>query len=181
MAISPVGNPAILSPGRVRDLRRTGLHPDHWYPLLRARRLKAGAAVGVSFGGEPIVLVRTTGGKAYALEDRCAHRQVPLSAGVVSGEHIQCCYHGWTYDCTGKCINIPYVGKSDAVPRGVRAYPCREDYGFVWVFPGDARKAEGAFFPDVPSWRIGCSRPSTLTVGGHREPVTGKLTSLVNS
>jgi phenylpropionate dioxygenase-like ring-hydroxylating dioxygenase large terminal subunit len=153
VAISSLSDSAISAGARPRDLRKTGLHPDHWYPLLRAKNLKCGKAVGVGFGGEPIVLVRTESGKAFALEDRCAHRQVPLSAGVVGGEHIQCCYHGWTYDCSGKCVNIPYVGKSEAVPRGVRAYPCREDYGFVWVFPGDARKAEGAFFPDVPSWR----------------------------
>src|SRR5512134_3193737 len=91
--------------GSVRDLRRTGIHPDFWYPLLRARKLKPGKAMGVTFAGEPIVLVRTASGQAFALEDRCAHRQVPLSAGVVEGEQIKCCYHGWTYDCAGRCVN----------------------------------------------------------------------------
>ena len=62
--------------GSIRDLRRTGIHPDHWYPLLRAQKLKAGKVQGVTFAGEPIVLVRTASGQAFALEDRCAHRQV---------------------------------------------------------------------------------------------------------
>lgn len=149
MAISTLPEPVLA--GR-RDLRRTGLHPDHWYPLLRSAKLKPGRTVGVSFGGEPIVLARTVSGQAFALEDRCAHRQVPLSAGVIDGEHIQCCYHGWTYDCSGKCVNIPYVGRSEAVPRGVRGYPLREQYGLIWVFPGDAGLAAGAAFPDVRSW-----------------------------
>lgn len=140
-------------PGSPRDLRRTGIHPDHWFPLLCAGKLKPGRAVGVAFAGEPIVLVRTERGQVFALEDRCAHRQVPLSTGVVSGEHIRCCYHGWTYDCTGACVNIPYIGRSDIAPRGVRRYPCREEYGLLWVFPGDASQALCAYFPDVPAWR----------------------------
>ncbi|MBI2993604.1 MAG: aromatic ring-hydroxylating dioxygenase subunit alpha [Gammaproteobacteria bacterium] len=136
-----------------RDLRKTGIHPDHWYPLLRSRRLKPGRAAGVTFAGEPIVLVRTATGRLYALEDRCAHRQVPLHAGVVNGECIQCCYHGWTYDHAGHCVNVPYVGKSESVPRGVRSYPCREAYGLIYVFPGRPERAQSAPFPDVPAWR----------------------------
>ena len=153
MSVSSLDIPqSSANPGSIRDLRRTGIHPDHWYPLLRARKLKPGKTMGVTFAGEPIVLVRTESGQAFALEDRCAHRQVPLSAGVVEGEQIKCCYHGWTYDCAGRCVNIPYIGKSESAPRGVRVFPCREEYGFIWVFPGDAAKAPGAFFPSVPSW-----------------------------
>jgi phenylpropionate dioxygenase-like ring-hydroxylating dioxygenase large terminal subunit len=135
-----------------RDLRRVGLHPDYWYPLLRSKNLKPGKPTAVTFAGDPIVLVRTAGGAVFALEDRCAHRQVPLSAGVVNGECIQCCYHGWTYDRSGQCVNIPYVGRSESMPRGVRAYPCREAYGLVFVFPGLAAKAETAPFPEVPAF-----------------------------
>ncbi len=136
-----------------QDLRKTGAHPDYWYPLLGSRKVKAGKAVGVTFAGEPIVIVRTETGRVYALEDRCAHRQVPLHQGVVSGDEIQCCYHGWVYDDSGKCVNIPYVGKSERIPRGVRAYPCREDYGFIFVFPGDPDKADSVPFPEIPTWR----------------------------
>jgi phenylpropionate dioxygenase-like ring-hydroxylating dioxygenase large terminal subunit len=59
------------------DLRRVHTHPDHWYPVAWSRELKPGRALGVRFAGEPIVLVRPKAGKIYALEDRCAHRQVP--------------------------------------------------------------------------------------------------------
>ena len=118
------------------DLRRVGAHPDHWYPLAWSREVKAGKAIGVSFAGEPIVLVRGETGQVFALEDRCAHRQVPLHKGEVAGEAIRCCYHGWTYDRTGRCVDVPYLGK-DKLPNGVRAYPCREAEGLVFVFPGD--------------------------------------------
>ncbi len=147
--------PSITTSKPVRDLRKTAAHPDHWYPLLAAKKLKAGKATRVTFAGEPIVIVRTKSGKLFALEDRCAHRQVPLSQGVVNGDNIQCCYHGWIYNCSGKCINIPYVGESKQMPRGVRSYPCREDYGMIFVFPGDADKAAFVDFPDIPSWKTG--------------------------
>jgi phenylpropionate dioxygenase-like ring-hydroxylating dioxygenase large terminal subunit len=133
-----------------RDLRRVDIHPDHWFPLAWSREIKAGHAHGVRFAGDPIVLVRTASGKVFALEDRCAHRQVPLSAGVVDGESIRCCYHGWTYDCTGRCTDIPYLGR-ERLPNGVRAYPCREAGGLVFVFTGDPALAETAKFPELGS------------------------------
>ncbi|MGH8260842.1 MAG: Rieske 2Fe-2S domain-containing protein, partial [Steroidobacteraceae bacterium] len=67
------------------DLRQVGAHRDYWYPLAWADELKAGRTLGRRFAGEPIVLYRGAGGQVYALEDRCAHRQVPLHLGVVQG------------------------------------------------------------------------------------------------
>lgn len=66
--------------GPERDLRRVGVHRDHWYPLAWSRELKAGRSLAARFAGDPVVLVRPKEGAVFALEDRCAHRQVPLSA-----------------------------------------------------------------------------------------------------
>ena len=135
-----------------RDLRKTGLHPDHWYPLARSREVKPGKAIGKTFAGEPIVIVRTKSGALFALEDRCAHRQVPLHAGVVEGELLQCCYHCWTYDATGACVSVPYLDKDKTLPNGVRSYPCREAYGLIFVFPGERSRAATAPFPDISTY-----------------------------
>jgi phenylpropionate dioxygenase-like ring-hydroxylating dioxygenase large terminal subunit len=134
----------------MRDLRRVPIHPDHWYPLAWSHEVKRGKAHGVRFAGQPIVIVRTESGAVFALEDRCAHRQVPLHAGVVDGESIRCCYHGWTYDCTGRCIDVPYLGR-ERLPNGVRSYPCREKDGLIFVFPGDAVLAEKRPLPELGS------------------------------
>ncbi len=127
-----------------RDLRRVGIHPDHWYPLAWSRELAAGKTLAARFAGDPIVLVRPRAGPGqadvFALEDRCAHRQVPLSKGNVEGCAVRCCYHGWTYDGTGRCIDVPYLGR-DKLPNGVRAYPCREQDGLIFVWPGDPAAA----------------------------------------
>ena len=136
--------------GHAPDLRRVGAHPDHWYPVAWSRDLKTAKPLAVRFAGEPIVLVRPKAGAVFALEDRCAHRQVPLSAGVVDGCALRCCYHGWTYDSTGSCIEIPYLGR-ERLPNGVRSYPCREQGGLVFIFPGDPAVAATMEFPRLGS------------------------------
>jgi phenylpropionate dioxygenase-like ring-hydroxylating dioxygenase large terminal subunit len=108
------------------DLRRIGIDPDFWYPVARSSNLKRGKTLAVHFAGDPIVLVRPKDGSCFALEDRCAHRQVPLHAGVVCPKGLRCGYHGWTYDATGHCVDIPYLSPRKQCVNGVRGYPCRE-------------------------------------------------------
>ena len=131
---------ALNKPAQV-DLRRIGAHPDYWYPLAWSDDLKPGKAIGRRFAALPIVLYRGTSGQVVALEDRCAHRQVPLHLGVVSGDELKCHYHGWTYNGTGKCVDVPYLG-SERLPAGVKSYPVREIDGLIFVCPGDAALAE---------------------------------------
>ncbi|MDB5988113.1 MAG: ring-hydroxylating dioxygenase, large terminal subunit, partial [Nevskia sp.] len=145
-----------------RDLRKTGIDPNFWYPLARSKDLAKGKALGKTFAGEPIVLVRTQEGGVFALEDRCAHRQVPLHLGVVRGERLQCSYHCWTYDKTGACVNVPYLDKDQKLPNGVRSYPAREAYGLVWVFPGDQALAATTAFPDIPTFGTGAYKTRFL-------------------
>lgn len=128
------------SPGATKvnglDLRRVGSHPNHWYPIAWSKEVKPGKAHAAHFAGEPVVVVRPKEGPVFALEDRCAHRQIPLSGGVVKDCAIRCGYHGWSYDSTGKCIDVPYLGK-EKLPNGVKSYPCREQDGLILIWPGD--------------------------------------------
>ena len=135
------------------DIRQIGIHPDYWYPLARSRSLKKGKTLAVSFAGEPIVLVRKKDGDVFALEDRCAHRQIPLSLGVVEGDRLKCGYHAWEYENTGRVAKIPYLFKdSPKPPRCVKSYPCREAYEHIFVYPGNREKLEQAHFPSLPTW-----------------------------
>ncbi|WP_051839465.1 aromatic ring-hydroxylating oxygenase subunit alpha [Streptomyces sp. NRRL F-5126] len=146
------------------DLRRTGIHPDYWYPLAVSRRVRKNRTFATAFAGERIVLYRTASGAVHALEDRCAHRQVPLSMGVVEGEALRCCYHAWAYRGNGRISQIPYLPKgAERPPRGVRSYPVREAYGLVFVFPGDPAKAAAAPFPDLPEFRSPTHRTMTFS------------------
>jgi len=130
-----------IRPARTVDLRKTDSHPDYWYPIAWSRELKPGAMLARQYAGEPVVVVRAKTGELFALENRCAHRQVPLTHGVVQGCTVRCGYHGWAYDTEGKCIDVPYLG-SKLLPNGVKAYPCREVDGLIFIFPGDPALAE---------------------------------------
>lgn len=145
-----------------RDLRRVGAHPDHWYPLAWSSELKPGRTLAARFAGDPIVLVRPKQGPVFALADRCAHRQVPLNKGVVEGCAVRCGYHGWAYDASGRCIDVPYLGKGK-LPNGVRSYPCREIGGLILVFPGNPERSEDVKLPALGS--VADSRYKTRRFG----------------
>ena len=139
------------SRGKISDIRKTRIDPDFWYPLARSKDVRRGKAHPVTFAGEPIVLVRSKEGKLFALENRCAHRQVPLHLGVVEDDCIKCSYHGWKYNPAGKCVSVPYLAKCSLKPQNVRSYPCREAYGLIFVYPGNMDKFAAVDFPNIPS------------------------------
>lgn len=134
------------------DLRHAALRPDHWYPVARSSEVGEGKLAATTFAGDPIVLLRGPGGAVAALEDRCAHRQVPLHEGALCGNVLRCGYHGWGYGLDGRCIDVPYLSGAERVINGVRRYPCREAYGLVFVFPGDPARAEATPFPKADSY-----------------------------
>jgi renierapurpurin 18,18'-hydroxylase len=149
-AVAP--DPALPSAETV-DIRRIGINPDFWYPVALSAKLRKGTTFGACFAGERIALYRGASGPVHALEDRCAHRQMPLSMGVVEGDELRCCYHAWAYRGDGRICQIPYLPKGAArPPRGVRSYPVREAYGLVFVFPGDPYRAAATPLPDLPEF-----------------------------
>jgi vanillate O-demethylase monooxygenase subunit len=96
-----------------------------------------------------VVLYRTEKGAPVALEDRCAHRWAPLSQGKVSGDEIVCPYHGFRYNAQGACTLVPTQAHVPARMR-VRSYPVREHGSFIWIWLGDAAKADPTLLPDIP-------------------------------
>ncbi|MET8132929.1 aromatic ring-hydroxylating dioxygenase subunit alpha [Streptomyces sp. NPDC005251] len=151
-------------PGPVPDLRRIGISPDHWYPVATSRSVRRNRTFAAVFAGERIALYRGHSGTVHALEDRCAHRQVPLSMGVVEGDILRCCYHAWAYRGDGRISQIPYLPKGcERPPRGVRSYPVREAYGLVFVFPGDPALAAAASFPLLPEYHSAAHRTMTFS------------------
>ena len=100
--------------------------------------------------GEPLVLYRTPDGSIAALEDRCAHRRLPLSLGRVTGDgRLICAYHGLAYDGSGACVHVP--GQESPGDIRIRRYPVEERAGLVFVWMGPPKQADVAKTPDC-SW-----------------------------
>jgi phenylpropionate dioxygenase-like ring-hydroxylating dioxygenase large terminal subunit len=101
---------------------------------LRRQRVVSGHADNL-----PLALFRDADGGVRALEDRCAHRNAPLSLGRINEGRLQCAYHGWTYDADGLLLNVPALAQGAAPSAcSVRRYHALEQDGFVWVALGDA-------------------------------------------
>lgn len=97
--------------------------------------------LGRTLLNEPIVFYRGDDGGAVALEDRCCHRGMPLSHGMVLGNEIRCEYHGLRFDGSGSCTDIP--GQASIPPNArVRSYPVCERDQLVWIWMGDPEKAD---------------------------------------
>lgn len=121
---------------------------NRWYCAARATEISTQPIEQV-ICDHPIVLFRTAkSGKLVALENRCPHRQAPLSMGKVIGDDIMCIYHGWIMDAAGQCVYVPH---QDSVADSVRvgAYPIVEKWGLVWLWIGDADKVDEGIIPKM--------------------------------
>jgi nitrite reductase/ring-hydroxylating ferredoxin subunit len=110
-----------------------------WWAVALSEAVGTLKPLAAVFDGQELVLFRNSEGVAVALEDRCPHRRVPLSIGHVKGGHLQCAYHGWTFNgSSGACTSIPNLGEKERVPAqyAARSFPVREAHGFVLVWLG---------------------------------------------
>ena len=98
-----------------------------------------------------IVMYRISSGEVVALEDRCPHRQLPLSLGKRLGDDIQCGYHGMTFDCKGACIRVPGQDNLPAT-ASVNAFPIVEKNNIVFIWMGDTDKADPDLVFDMPEF-----------------------------
>ena len=121
---------------------------NKWYLICPARELKS-ALLAKQVLGEKIILFRDRSGKAVALEDRCCHRNVQLSLGYLRDGEIVCGYHGWRYEKSGACVNIPSQQAETKIPptAKIKTYPVCEFNRWIWVFVG----AEGAETQTAPA------------------------------
>ena len=105
--------------------------------------------VGITMLDQPLCLFRKPDGAMAAISDVCPHRFAPLHQGVLKGEAVSCPYHGLEFDAQGKCVHNPH-GTGRIPPRSsIRAYPVAERGGVVWVWMGDAAKADEDEIPSL--------------------------------
>jgi phenylpropionate dioxygenase-like ring-hydroxylating dioxygenase large terminal subunit len=132
-------------------VRAAGLSPDYWYPVEWERNVKRGKAIDVRFWDESIAVYRGLDGTLRAIENRCAHRQLKLSLGVVGDCTLTCAYHGWTYEGDGRCVRMAHDLFGHKFPRiKVRSYPLQVKHGLIWLFPGNPALAETRPVPEIP-------------------------------
>lgn len=122
---------------------------NYWYIITESRELKNKPIRKIIFD-LPIVLFRNNT-KITALEDRCAHRNAPLSAGKICNNTIQCPYHGWEYNSDGTLANIPTLEKKDCPNISIKHFSCQEQQGYIWICIGNKPTTEQP--PQLPYYK----------------------------
>jgi phenylpropionate dioxygenase-like ring-hydroxylating dioxygenase large terminal subunit len=142
-----------------------------WHVVARSNEVLVGRPHQVWLCGEAWVLVRLDG-ELRAFRDRCPHRSAPLSAGTVvagaHGETLQCGYHGWRYDGSGRCTAIPALGPEAVIPGRAQldeAFGVKTHLGLVWMAPfAPVVDCVNIRQEDDPTFRWGILDPTRVTV-----------------
>ncbi len=130
----------------------------YWIPALHDWEVaeRDGPPVRVQLLGEKLVAFRDSDGRLGVIDEFCAHRGVSLWFGRNEGGGIRCPYHGWKYDVSGQCTEVP----SEPVESGfcakikLTAYPLVERGGVIWAYMGPP-----ADQPSLPEWEFATVAP----------------------
>lgn len=113
---------------------------------------EAGSYLTLRSGGIPLLLMRGRDGRVRAFVNICRHRGAPVASGRgnLSGGHLRCPFHAWTYDEHGALATIP-LGESgfsacERATLGLLPRPCSESHGLILVRPAGERAI------DAGSW-----------------------------
>ena len=121
---------------------------NQWYAVLDSKELKKNKLLGITRLSEKLVFWRDQDGNVNCIFDKCCHRGASLSKGKIIEDHIQCPFHGFRYDSSGKVKLIPANGKNAKIgdTYKVNSYLVRESYGFIWLWYSEDRED----VPEIP-------------------------------
>jgi phenylpropionate dioxygenase-like ring-hydroxylating dioxygenase large terminal subunit len=119
-----------------------------WYVAFWSGDLVPGAMLHRRIANVPILFFRREDGSVAALMDRCSHRFAPLHRGkLLSGDRVQCGYHGLEFGADGRCVLNPY-GTGNIPPAAhLRVFPVAEKHRLLWVWLG-TNAADPGLIPD---------------------------------
>src|SRR6476620_11575933 len=130
------------------------LFRSYWLPALLAEELPAndGPPVRVKLLSERLIAFRDTTGRYGLIDEFCAHRGVSLWFGRNEDCGLRCPYHGWKYDVTGQCMEIPSEQDPEngfAKKVKLTSYPLVELGGILWTYMGPSENQ-----PPLPEWEF---------------------------
>ena len=132
---------------------------EYWIPALRSDELPTPdcSPTRLRLLGENLIGFRVTSGKVGILGNACPHRGASLFFGRNEEEGLRCVYHGWKYDVTGQCVDMPSEPADSNFKSKVRplAYPCIERNNVIWTYMGTREMP-----PPLPD------HPGNLSAGG---------------
>ncbi len=141
-------------------LTRTGpgtpmgdLFRRYWIPALLAAELPEPdcAPVRVQLLSERLIAFCDTQGRLGLIDEFCAHRGVSLWFGRNEHAGLRCAYHGWKYDVTGQCVEVPSEPQASEFCKKIKlkSYPLVRRGDVLWTYMGPAGEQ-----PPLPEWEF---------------------------
>jgi phenylpropionate dioxygenase-like ring-hydroxylating dioxygenase large terminal subunit len=129
------------------------LFRSYWLPALLAEELPENECppVRVKLLSERLLAFRDTQGRYGLIDEFCAHRGVSLWFGRNEDNGLRCPYHGWKYDHTGQCIEVPSEPAESGFCQKIKlkSYPLVERGGVLWTYMGPPDQQ-----PPLPEWEF---------------------------
>ena len=121
-----------------------------WLPVALASELPGPdcAPVRVKVLNEDLIAFRDSSGRPGIVDAYCPHRGAPMFFGRNEEDGLRCVYHGWKFDVSGACVDLPNAPEGETFKNKVRitAYPCVETGDLIWAYMGPAERKPP--FPD---------------------------------
>ena len=134
----------------------------YWIPALLSEELPENECppVRIKLLSERLLAFRDSQGRYGLIDEYCAHRGVSLWFGRNEECGLRCPYHGWKYDVTGQCIDVPSEPEESGFSKKIKltSYPLVERGGILWTYMGPPEKQ-----PPMPEWEF-ISVPRTQTI-----------------
>src|SRR5438128_5824840 len=126
---------------------------SYWIPALLTEELLENDCppVRVKLQSERLLAFRDTEGRYGLIDEFCAHRGVSLWFGRNEECGLRCAYHGWKYEVSGQCIEIPSEPEASGFFNKIKlkSYPLVARGGVLWTYMGDP-----AAPPPLPEWEF---------------------------
>ena len=123
----------------------------YWMPIACTGELTEQKPIkAVRLLGEDLVVYRDKARRYGVVGEQCPHRKASLAFGRVDEDGIRCPYHGWKFDCTGKCLEMPAEPESGGFKDKIKhvAYPAERLGGLIWTYMGPQPA------PLLPRWDV---------------------------
>jgi phthalate 4,5-dioxygenase len=112
----------------------------YWFPVLLSEELPEcdGPPKRVTVMGEKLAAFRDSNGRVGLFDERCPHRGASMFFGRNEESGLRCVYHGWKFDVTGQCVDMPSEPAASNFKNkvSITAYPCEDRGGIIYAYMG---------------------------------------------
>jgi phthalate 4,5-dioxygenase len=134
---------------------------QYWIPAaLSSELVPDGDPVRLLLLGEKLIAFRDSAGRVGVMDQRCPHRCASLFLGRNEHNGLRCVYHGWKFDVTGQCVDMPSVPAEHDFKEKIKAkaYRTTERNGLVWVYMGQRQE-----LPPLPAIEVALLPEAEMT------------------